>query len=43
MGLKIEDDSQKVLDFVLEKVQAHGGVVEMLVAPNEAWKTVESI
>ena len=38
MGLKIEDDSPTVLEFVLEKVQAHGGAVEMTVAPNEARK-----
>jgi ATP-binding cassette subfamily F protein uup len=38
MGLKIEDDSPTVLEFVLEKVQAHGGAVQMTVAPNEARK-----
>lgn len=35
MGLQIEDETQTVLDFVLEKVQTQGGT-EMSVAPNEA-------
>jgi ATP-binding cassette subfamily F protein uup len=37
MGLEINDDTQNVLDFVLERVQAQGGI-EMSVAPNEARK-----
>jgi ATP-binding cassette subfamily F protein uup len=39
MGLKIEDDRQTVLEFVLERYKhAHCGAVEMSVAPNEARK-----
>lgn len=40
LGLEVEDESQNVLDFVLERVQANGGA-DMSVAPNEARKLLD--